>query len=228
MTNQDVGSPRKFGRYYTYIEPVMADPVIKGYFTLIASLLLVAFFIFFALSPTFSTIVGLVRKIDDQKQALASLDKKINNLIIAQESYSQLESDLPILDTALPEKPMPESLLLGVLNSASNSGVTLTSFQINEVFLSGLNPKTVPVTQLPVTTVKTSLISSVGLPTVQFSVGTRGTKAAIRQFSGELQTLPRLIVLTSLSLEKDQLAPNSGDIYISDITGSAFYFPQSK
>ena len=132
---------RRYKKYYTYIDPIVADPVIRGYFTLVASLLLTAFFIFFALSPTFSTIVGLLRKIEDQKRIITRLDSKINNLILAQEVYSQIEAELPLLHTALPTRPLPESVLLDVLRVASQSAVKINAFQIGDIYLSGVNPE---------------------------------------------------------------------------------------
>ena len=116
---------RRNRRYYTYIEPVTTDPIVRGYFTLVASMLLVAFFIIFALSPTFSTIVGLNRKIEDQKKVIVDLDSKISSLIKAQETYSQVESQIPILMIAVPQKPSPDEVLLDVVKTATASGVTV-------------------------------------------------------------------------------------------------------
>ena len=79
---------KRFSRYYTYVEPVIRDPIVKGYFTIIASLFLISFFMFFALSPTATTIVGLFRRVEDQKQTLAAMDKKISDSIVAQNNYA--------------------------------------------------------------------------------------------------------------------------------------------
>lgn len=216
---------RRYSKYYTYIEPIIADPVIRGYFTLVASLLLTAFFILFALSPTFSTIVGLVRKIDDQKKVLAALDSKINNLILAQENYAQIESDLPLLEAALPVKPVPETILLGVLDSASGSAVAITSFQIGDVYLSGVNPTEKALVAPPSKGVKQTLVSSAGLPTVNFTVSAKGTKENIRQFVGKLESMPRLITLSVISIGKESSSNDSTNNYIADIAGNAFYKP---
>lgn len=216
---------RRYNKYYTYIEPILEDPVIRGYFTLVASLLLTAFFILFALSPTFSTIVGLVRKIDDQKKVLAALDSKISNLILAQENYAQIESDLPLLEAALPVKPIPETILLGVLDSASGSAVGVTSFQIGDVYLSGVNPTEKALVTPPSKGVKLTLVSSAGLPTVNFTVSAKGTKENIRQFVGQLESMPRLITLSVISIGRESNSDNDSNSYLVDIAGSAYYKP---
>lgn len=216
---------RRYNKYYTYIEPIIGDPVIRGYFTLVASLLLTAFFILFALSPTFSTIVGLVRKIDDQKKVLAAMDTKISNLILAQENYAQIESDLPLLEAALPVKPVPETILLGVLDSASGSAVAITSFQIGDVYLSGVNPAQKAPGDPSANVVKQTLISSAGLPTVSFIVSAKGTKENIRQFVGKLESMPRLITLSVISIGRESNSDNDSNSYLADIVGSAFYKP---
>ncbi len=35
---------KRYSRYYIYIEPIVSDPLIRGYFSLVASILLIAFF----------------------------------------------------------------------------------------------------------------------------------------------------------------------------------------
>lgn len=234
MTDKDesVIASRRFSKYYTYIEPITSDPVIRGYFTLIASILLTAFFIIFALSPTFSTIVGLTRKIDDQKKVLASLDSKINSIILAQENYSRVEPDLPLLDRALPTKPEPDVVLQDVINTGSGSGVVLSSFQVSEVYLRGINPtekapeKKPQEQQQPAKNPGGTVVSSLGIPRLEFGVGMSGTRESIRQFAGRLEFLPRIVVISVLSIDSDNQGGQGG--YFADIKGNAFYFPSTN
>jgi Tfp pilus assembly protein PilO len=110
--------PKRYQRYYTYLEPVIADPLVRGYFSLVASFLLVAFFLFFALSPTINTILALQKKITEQKKIIASLETKISNLTAAQENYRQVESLIPLLLIALPDNPSPQTVVGSVTSSA--------------------------------------------------------------------------------------------------------------
>lgn len=224
---KDILVSRRYGRYYTYIEPLTKDPIIRGYFTLVSSMLLVAFFILFALSPTFSTIVGLFRKIDDQKKILNTLDQKINSLVLAQENYSKIENDLPILETALPKRPLPQDALNVVLNSASGSGVVITSFQIGNVYLLGTNPKSElkKKTRSAPKSVKKDIFE--GVPTVGFNVGVRGTKEQISQFIEKVQNHKRILLISNFSISKGNLAKEDMLNLTASIVGNAFYLPDS-
>lgn len=224
-----VPATRRNSRYYTQIEPIMSDPVIRGYFTLVASFLLTAFFILFALSPTFSTIVGLVRKIDDQKKVIAALDSKITNLITAQENYSQVEKKLPLLEAALPTRPLPDEILSDIVKSASTSGVKITSLQVDEVYLSGINP--VKEAEAPVASPQTQqqdFFSPLGLPNVKFTIGVKGTRDQVRSFGGYIVNLPRILLLDELTLTVESGSINEPGEVNGEISGSGFYYPNLK
>ena len=70
-----------FGRYQRYIEPITRDPLIRGYFELIATILLISFFLMFAIRPTLNTVFSLRRMISDLTEVDKSLDNKIQALI---------------------------------------------------------------------------------------------------------------------------------------------------
>lgn len=229
-TKDLVPATRRNSRYYTQIEPIMSDPVIRGYFTLVASFLLTAFFILFALSPTFSTIVGLLRKIDDQKKVIAALDSKITNLITAQENYSQVEQKLPLLEAALPTRPLPDEVLTELVKSGSASGVKITSLQVDEVYLSGINPVKVGEAGAATTPVQTQqdFFSTLGLPTVKFTLGVNGTKDQIRSFAGYIVNLPRILLLDELTVTSETGSIDGGGNMNAEISGSGFFYPNLK
>lgn len=227
---------KRYRRYYTYIEPVVVDPVIRGYFTLIASMLLTAFFILFALSPTFSTIVGLYRKISDQKKLITTMDTKISNLIVAQENYTDFEPYLPLLNTSFPSKPAPESVITGALKDASASGVSVNAFQISQAYLSGSKPPLLAddqqntISDIDVAkTSRSELITSLKIPVVEFSITISGSEPNIRAFIGRMQNLPRIISLSQVTVgvnEDDQNPdPNS---YLGTINAVAYYYPRDN
>ncbi len=227
--SESVPSTRRNSRYYTQIEPIIADPVLRGYFTLIASFLLTAFFILFALSPTFSTIVGLVRKIDDQKKIISSLDAKITNLITAQENYSQIEPKIPLLETALPTKPIPEQILDELVKTSTASGVNITTIQINEVYLSGVNPVKIEAgPKAPPEKNNQDLFAPLGLPLVRFTVGVKGQQANIRDFIGQIVNLPRILLLDEFALTTETGSVNRDGTLNAKISGSGFFYPNIK
>lgn len=223
-TTSPTRADKRYSKYYTYIEPIIFDPVIAGYFTLVATLLLTAFFIIFALSPTFSTIVGLRRKIDDQKKLKSQMDSKINSLIIAQENYSQIEEYLPLIETAIPQKPLPETLITDTLSTSSSSGVVIRSFRIGRVELFGTKPLSSESQNAQPITINNEAISILGIPIVDFKISISGNESSVRQFADRLQNLPRIISLTTISIGADSTGGQTDpDGLSADIAGVAYY-----
>ena len=215
---------KRYSKYYTYIEPIIFDPVIAGYFTLVATLVLTAFFIIFALSPTFSTIVGLMRKIDDQKKLISQMDSKINSLIIAQENYSQMEEYLPLIENAIPKKPLPETLITDTLSTSSSSGVVIKSFRIGRVDLFGTKLLSSGPESSQPTSVNNKAINALEIPIVDFKISISGNESSVRQFAEKLQNLPRIISLTTISIGADSTGGQTDpDGLSADIAGVAYY-----
>ncbi len=199
---------KRFHRYYTYIEPVIKDPVVKGYFTLIASIFLITFFIFFALSPTATTIVGLFRRIDDQKKTIAAMDTKIANLIIAQENYGQMEEKLPVLLKAIPDIPTPETILAAINSEAANAGVVLKSIEFSEIeFVPTTGPK--PLTP---SDAKLTPQVSLGIPTAKFSLSAAGPDDSVRSFISRLENNSRILRITVLVKSRSDQTGQTVDI----------------
>lgn len=233
---QDPAQPnnKRYRRYYTYIEPVIVDPVIKGYFTLIASMLLTAFFILFAVAPTFSTIVGLYRHIQDQKALIKTMDTKISNLIVAQVNYTGAEPYLPLLTVSFPQKPAPESIITGTLRVATVSGVSVSAFQISPTYLAGTQPPPLTDAEVSQTTTdvtkstRSELISALKIPIVEFSVTVHGSEPNIRAFMVRMQNLPRIITFSQIviGVDEDQSTPDLNN-FVGNISAVAYYYPKN-
>lgn len=175
-------------KYYTYLEPVFADPVIRNYFSLVASLLLIAFLIVFALSPTINVILGLKKQIDDQKQTIKQLDEKISALAAAQSSYSQAEPYLLYLDVAIPENPKPQIIISDIKQVASASAVSLAAYQIRTIPLS----RDLPLTE-----------TALGIPAVNFALTLTGPQKNIRTYLGNLENRLRYIRFEKFIISAD-------------------------
>lgn len=181
---------RRYSRYYIYLEPVVKDPLIRGYFSFVASVMLIAFFLVFALSPTINTILTLRKKVDEQRQLIANMDQKIANIVTAQENYTQIQSSLPTVQVALPVNPTAQSILAGISESASASGVTVTNLRFADIPLSR-------------DTIKAASIQSTdptGLPTLEFSFTVSGTTQTVRGFLKQVENLARQIHIKSLAV----------------------------
>lgn len=183
---------RRYSRYYVYIEPVTSDPLIRGYFSLVASIILIAFFLIFALSPTINTILELQKKIIEQKKVLEILTKKVADISAAHQNYSEIENLLPVLYDALPERPTAQTIISGLTKSASSSGIALAGIQFHDFPLSSdLIASAVPKNK-----------ASIGLPTVDFTLTTTGNLDGIINFLSKIENLPRQIKLTTIGIAK--------------------------
>lgn len=205
---------RRYRRYYTYVEPIVSDPMVRGYFTLVASVFLIAFFLVAAISPTVTTILNLVKKIDDQKKTLVLMDTKISNLVLAQESYSQIEGQLPLLFSAIPLLPDPAGILTDTVGVGSGSGVVVKGVLFGDISLSG--GEVVPSGK------SDKEYLDLGIPTVQFSLTASGRSGPMQAYLENLENQSRIIRLKNLSL--GYLDP-SGQI-TAEITGLAYYYAQ--
>lgn len=197
---------RRYGKYYTYIQPIITDPQVRSYFSLIASLLLTAFLIIFALSPTINVVIGLKRQIDDQKATITALDQKISALVEAQMNYNVIEKDLPIFDKALPITPIPHGIIADVHKIASSSGVGSLSLQVQALPLS----YDLPLEKSPL-----------GIPAVKFLLSAKSaSKDNLRKFLGSLENQLRYMRAETFSL-----VPSDGQqSYSIDTLNMGYYF----
>lgn len=195
----------RYRQYYMYIEPVISDPVVRGYFSFVATLLLVSFLIIFALSPTMNVILGLRKQISDQKQTINALDTKVALLVQAQESYNKIQAYLPLLDQALPENPAPQTVITDVHKVASSAGVILTAFQIQSAPVS----KDLPLTDNPV-----------GVPVLKMTFSVTGSIQQVRQFFALIEQQVRYIRIDRFTLIPNK--ENSG--FSADAIGVAYFF----
>lgn len=206
----------RYSRYYTYLEPVMADPLVRGYFSLVASLLLVTFFVIFALSPTINTILALNKKIADQKKTIAALDTKIVNLVSAQQNFAAAESLVPLLENALPKNPTPETVVHQILVVATNSGVTVSTLQFKPMTLLSDKPEGTPQVPEEIAAMVPSELSP--LP-VTFSIN--GNRQTTKSFLQKLEDSLRYIRFNRIGLSFEK----NGDSH-TDIAGISYYYPK--
>lgn len=192
---------QQYRRYSAYTQPIFADPVLRSYFSLIASLLLIAFLVIFALSPTVNIILGLRKKIDDQNRTLKALDAKVTALVSAQDTYARLESQLPLLDRAMPFEPVAQDVVVDLHKTASVAGVSVSGLQFGPVYLSPRPNDS----------------------TIVFSTAAVSSETKIRFFLGDLEDQLRYIRLKNLSLGWNAKQPGT---ISANISGTAFYYPQ--
>lgn len=203
---------RRYSRYYIYLEPVMRDPLVRGYFSFVASLILIAFFLVFALSPTITTVLTLQKKIAEQKTTIAAMDQKITDIIMAQENFAQIQGDLPMLALALPEVPSPQTIIAGVMQSASDFGLQVTQLTFRDL----------PLSKDVVVASADQVSESLGVVVIDFSFTVSGTSADVREFLGSLENLSRQIKITNLTLSEGKTV---GSVNSVSVRANSYYLP---
>lgn len=120
-----------------YLEsiPYLKEAKAQAFLTLVLTLIAISFFGLFAISPTVSTIVQLKKQVEDSIYVDQKLEEKINNLSLLQGQYTRLETQLPIVFSAVPQRPNAPSLTAQVNGVAAASQVTITRFQTFQVQL---------------------------------------------------------------------------------------------
>lgn len=201
----------RYRRYFTSLEPVVKTPVIRAYFSLIASLFALSFFGAFAIRPTVNTIVELQKKIKDSSFTNQKLQDKINSLSEAQTQYSLVQADLPIVFSALPKDPDFSSLLRQIENIAVASGVSVSGIQFQSVLLFDTKKESLSSTPSASTPESKSINTAAvpmptfsGLTPISFSLSLRGGYPNIKAFLTSLTHLSRLIDVNSFNISNSQ------------------------
>jgi len=94
-----------------------------------ATFLLISFFTFFAIKPTLLTISKLVGDIKAKEILVKELKAKINNVIISQDLFSQVQEKYALVEASLPSSPR--------FYQATSQIVGLT--EKNQVYLDKIN-----------------------------------------------------------------------------------------
>lgn len=174
----------RYRRYFTDLGRFYQTKKARAYVGIILSILTVTFFVIFAIKPALATIAQLIKQTKDQKLVVGELEKKITSLSQAQNEYLVVESDLYLVDEALPQEPQVPLLIKQLETLAYQSGVDIGRLRINEVDLKKTDsPKTE----------KQSL---------SFNFTAFGNYANLKNFLSSLSTLRRIILVESFSFQK--------------------------
>lgn len=130
----EVGYSR-YRQYYQRLEPILKKPHVRAYTMATLSFLALSFFGAFAIRPVAKEIFELNRKIEDRRLVNQKLDEKIKNLNLAQTEYKNIQSDLPLVLAALPQRSTFPPLLKNLEKMASISAISLTNLKFRDISL---------------------------------------------------------------------------------------------
>lgn len=108
-------------------------PIAQVSIELLMSVSLVLFFAIFAIRPTLLTMSDLIKEINDKKELSNKLSQKIAALNTAQTEYLSLESQLSLLDEALPSTPKVINSLKIVERLAEENSLNINTINMTEV-----------------------------------------------------------------------------------------------
>lgn len=180
----------KYSRYYTYIEPVANNPVVKSYAPYIFSLISIAIFGVFAIKPTVGTISDLQAEVSNKSQLLAQLQAKATSLNTAKVNMDQnvTPDKRDKINEALPLSPSVTSLVAKIQSTAPKISSS-SALQIQ------------PVTLYDQTA---SSSASTSLEHIGFVLNTQGSFNDLSSTIQSLSKISRLVKITDLSISNNQ------------------------
>ncbi len=108
---------------FAYLEKQRQNEKTVKTFEIAATFGAIIFFAIFAIKPAVVTIIGLVGEIDAKKTVIAKLSNKINNIVQAQDIFSQVQERYQIIDDALPSRPRYGQAATQYQMIGQNSGI---------------------------------------------------------------------------------------------------------
>ena len=181
-------------------------PQQKTYSLLIATLVVILVFFFFAIRPAYVKIAELNREISDERLLLAQINTKINTLETLSSELARLRQDLPLFYDSFPDKA-ENGFVVGNLSAlADANGLKLSSIEFSDIL---------DTTQL-------ELINTVDLTNVkmvQVRINIDGNIQQIIAYVSSLERFPRIINIQSISYNHNQAT----ETVLNDAQESPFY-----
>lgn len=193
----------RYYRYFTYIAPVIRDPIIRTYGSLILTILALSVFTIFAIKPTVETIIILQKKLIDQQQILMSTNEKSQNLSLGSNNYKTLVSQgvKEKINSKVPFSPSIGELSASLEDAARATEASISAIQYQTFTISPATSSATP-----------------ALLEIPFIYNLEGTYPDLLMVLKNLATSSRLIAINSLKFTKIE----GGGLLLS-VSGKAYY-----
>lgn len=137
------GWRRSYSRYRKYFEDIYnvynQKPDVKMFLELILTLVVIAFFGMSALRPTVLTIIDLTEQIKQKQEVSDKMATKIQNLNTAQNLVASQENQISLLETAVPNTPLPDNFVRQVEGLSQKNSVQVLGISSGDVLILGIN-----------------------------------------------------------------------------------------
>ena len=192
-------------KYHEYLKllPNMEHEHTGAFLTLALTFGALSFFGIFAINPTLTTIFDLKKQLSDNKTVEQQLSTKINNLSSLQQQYTQLGSDLPVVEAAIPKTANAPLLSAQIAALAQQKNITITTYRVAEVLLASNKSKS------------QKTVSYI------FTLQATGNYANMITFSSALAQLSRIVTVESMNIGKD---PKTDQLLLT-IRGRQYFKP---
>lgn len=172
----------RYRRYFVDLGQLYRQKKTRVYTEIVLSIFTTAFFLFFAIKPTVVTITGLLKETKDKKMVVEKLEEKVNALNLAQREYQSLQTELYLVDQALPQEAKISLLLKQLEALALKAQVNVEAIQYSTVTLRGEISRSEP--------------QGLG-----FNLAVSGDYQNLREFLHSLNDLRRIILLDAFSFK---------------------------
>ncbi len=171
-----------------------------AYLYIIFSFIALSFFGIFAIGPTIATISDLNKQYEEKTTALKQLEAKNAALKALGAKYIDIQSDLPLIDAAIPLSPKVGEL------TRQLEALTLSNDLVVQKLDTGLM-------ELYPAINNTSSVFA-----YTFSISVSGTEQDINRFIGDVINMGRMVGIDKLTTGK-----KLENIYTASITGKAYF-----
>lgn len=175
---------------------------VTAYLYIILSLFALSFFGLFAIGPTITTIFDLKKQQNEGLIALKQLEDKNAALKTLSAQYVEIQPDLELIDTAIPQSPKVSELVrqLEVIASKNNLVVQKIDTGLMELY--------------PAKNVNTPIFS------FSFSINVNGDEKDVNSFIADIINMGRIIGIEKLTTGKQS------NFYGMSLAGKAFFYKE--
>ena len=214
------------------LQALFASQEAQAYVMAFLSFFALAFFTIFAIRPTLISFFNLQRQIEEAKDVDSKLEAKIEQLLAAQQIYQDYQSELALLDKALPKDPEFAQIIQKLEEIVNDKEATTTAFEtIDEVTLLDTQqllalPNTGEVSELSPEIIEA--LKDTPTESVKFSTTIGADYQSNKAVADHLLDLKRLIGLTALEFVNTGEQENSDFDVETTIDVEAFYLTEQN
>jgi len=123
-------------RYQLDLRRYYRIPSVRVSLGIVLSLFIIAFFLIFAIRPTFATIAKLYKEIEESQKTLTTLEAKVKSLIKANDLMTKITPLLEKIDAGIPTSEAGvQDLAASIEAMAAQAGVSVESVTVGESLL---------------------------------------------------------------------------------------------